>query len=327
MAQVCPASAIGAAEFIQYLQDKRAEISSLRTASDAVAARDYSNYTTNYLSEVGDDLSRNGASYTSAQLQQMRENLKAGYAAVKAGYSGLERNELLSAYRSAMGKLTYLASVAKTVESKSIEDILQDKSRSVCQRLGIAQTWANRKYAEAKTREQKLSLAEQMTSAIIYGLPQVLADENYSLSALAQKRYQNMVSQICALDQCAGFNAEFTESIEDAGASRIDEAQIVADRVIAENGLDNDCTNIVPLGLADQARMDRQAAVRAFPRGYVQQKARSAGKKVAQAAVAALVALGLGCGMVADTPTTADQSAAAQYTISEQVDQTALAEK
>lgn len=178
---------------LQYL-DHKADVSSTSGPACAYLLQEPLRYNSNYLQDMRNELDANGLSYSNVELQQIRDNLKSGYQKVKANVSGAEKQELLSVYRSVLGKLNYIQSQVKEVEGRSITSILGDENKSAYERLGLANTWLTQKYNKY-SGEQKQVVADGVKielSKMLNGM----ADKGYALDTGEQKRYQRLEEKL-----------------------------------------------------------------------------------------------------------------------------------
>lgn len=87
------------------------------------------------------DLATNGQSYSADELAHVRQNLRKAYQEAKKSVTGAERWELLTSYRKALGKASYLEEQRKAVENKDYTSLLADQEKTLYQKLRLVHTW------------------------------------------------------------------------------------------------------------------------------------------------------------------------------------------
>ncbi|MEK6938644.1 MAG: LysM domain-containing protein [Nanoarchaeota archaeon] len=176
-------------------------------AGIAAAIPSHDGHPQEYISIVVTELSTAGETYSAAELKQIRDNLKQAYQKAKnSANTSVELSELLSSYRKALGKASYLEQQRKAVEGKDVTSILADEQKTVYERLVLVRSWLM-----AQEKDKLYSKTGFYTlNSVRQGVESLLEDKVQSgqvLDTTSMNAYQRLQ------DQCASIQDILVEKM------------------------------------------------------------------------------------------------------------------
>ncbi|MFH0701494.1 MAG: LysM peptidoglycan-binding domain-containing protein [Candidatus Woesearchaeota archaeon] len=229
-------------------------------AGIAAAIPSHNDHPQEYISTVVTELSTAGETYSATELKQIRDNLKQAYQKAKnSANTSVELSELLSTYRKALGKASYLEQQRKAVEGKDVTSILADEQKTVYERLVLVRSWLT-----AQEKDKLYSKAGFYTlNSVRQGVESLLEDKvqsGYVLDTASMNAYQRLQ------DQCTS----------------------IQDILVEKKGLTPDVLTIETVASPQDEEQLPEAKVIPFKRKPLRQRMVSGVKRAAVAAAAAL---------------------------------------